>query len=136
MTFAHLSEATASSNRVFHRSRNTFNRIQNSFITNEIHDQGSFSKRYEFAIICLILFVADSSFCWAFAISTMIRHSLNYFLAQLAKKQPTRFDNDVLVKAIQYLNSLDFHKRLRIGCQDNFAHKLCSNSWNIQTLCI
>ena len=40
MTFAHLSEATASSQRVFHQSQNTFNRIQNSFVTNEIHDQG------------------------------------------------------------------------------------------------
>ena len=40
MTFALLSEATASSKRFFHRSQNTFNRIQNSFVTNEIHDQG------------------------------------------------------------------------------------------------
>ena len=43
MTFALLSEATASSQRVFHRCQNTFNRIQNSFLTNEIHDQGLFS---------------------------------------------------------------------------------------------
>ena len=40
LTFALLSEATASSQRVFHQSQNTINRIQNSFITNEIHDQG------------------------------------------------------------------------------------------------
>ena len=43
MTFAHISEATALSQRVFQRSQNTFNRIQNSFMTNEIHDQGEFS---------------------------------------------------------------------------------------------
>ena len=45
----------------------------------------------------------------------MLRHSLNHFLGQLAQKQPIRFDNDSLIKAIQYLNSLDFHKRLRTG---------------------
>ena len=44
MTFALLSAATASSQRVFHESQNTFNRIQNSFITKEIHDQGKFSQ--------------------------------------------------------------------------------------------
>ena len=121
MTFALLSEATAPSQRVFHRSQNTFNRIQNSFLTNEIHDQGKFSKRLSSKILAFhIFFIADSSFCWAFSISTMIRHSLNYFLAQLAKEQPTRFDNDALVKAIQFLNSLDFHKRLRIGCHSEF----------------
>ena len=40
MTFAHLSQATAESQRVFHRTQNTFNRIQNSLLTIEIHDQG------------------------------------------------------------------------------------------------
>ena len=40
MTFACLSQATATSNRVFHQTQNTFNRIQNTFITDEIHDQG------------------------------------------------------------------------------------------------
>ena len=49
----------------------------------------------------------------------MIRHSLNYFLAQLANQQPPRFENDLLVKAIEYLNSLDFHKRLRIGWKES-----------------
>ena len=118
MTFAHLSAATASSQRVFHESQNTFNRIQNSFITNEIHDQGKFSQITILVWTFLKLYSADSSFCWAFSLSTMIRHSLNYFLAQLAKEQPARFEQDVLVEAIQFLNSLDFHKRLRIGCQD------------------
>jgi len=64
------------------------------------------------------LFVqAKTSFCWAFAISTMIRHSLKYFLAQLEKQQPSRFNKDTLLKATQYLNdeNNDFHKRLRTG---------------------
>ena len=63
MTFAHISEATALSQRVFHQSQNTFNRIQNSFMTNEIHDQGQFSsmisslvsKRYRFLSCIFIL---------------------------------------------------------------------------------
>ena len=45
MTFACLSQATALSKRVFHQTQNTFNRIQNTFITDEIHDQG---KNYHF----------------------------------------------------------------------------------------
>ena len=40
MTFAHLSQATAESQRFYHRTQNTFNQIQNSFMTIEIHDQG------------------------------------------------------------------------------------------------
>ena len=40
MTFAHLSQATAESQRFYHRTQNTFNRIQNSLMTIEIHDQG------------------------------------------------------------------------------------------------
>ena len=63
-------------------------------------------------------FLAESSFCWTFGISTMIRHSVNYFLDQLAKERPLRFDRDMLSKAIDSLNSLDFHKRLRLGCQE------------------
>ena len=40
MTFAHLKQATAASQRLNHQTRNTFNRIQNTFITTEIHEQG------------------------------------------------------------------------------------------------
>ena len=40
MTFAVLSQATAESQRLYHRTQNTFNRIQNSLLTIEIHDQG------------------------------------------------------------------------------------------------
>ena len=65
------------------------------------------------------ILLADSSFCWAFALSTMIRHSLRYFLGQLAKEQPMRFDSDKIYKAKKFLNHLDFHKRLRIGYQSS-----------------
>ena len=40
MTFACLSQATATSARVFHHTQNTFNQM-NTFVTNEIHDQGN-----------------------------------------------------------------------------------------------
>ena len=40
MTFDCLSQATATSARVFHQTQNTFNQM-NTFITNEIHDQGN-----------------------------------------------------------------------------------------------
>ena len=33
-------QATALSQKVVHQTRNTFNRIQNTFITDEIHDIG------------------------------------------------------------------------------------------------
>ena len=40
MTFAQLSQATATYQRYNHRTQNTFNRIQNSLMSIEIHDQG------------------------------------------------------------------------------------------------
>ena len=43
MTFAHLSQATAESQRYDHRTQNTFNRIIDTFMTIEIHDQGKFT---------------------------------------------------------------------------------------------
>ena len=46
MTFDHLSQATAESERFYHRTQNSYNRIQNSFMTIEIHDQGEFSLIY------------------------------------------------------------------------------------------
>ena len=133
MTFADLSEATATLERVDHRSQNTFNRIQNSLMTIEIHDQGEIVLRevhksyssYPFNVIIpmkllkiLTKYSAETSFCWAFSISTMLRHSLNYFLRQLARERPMRYDNEKIGKALQYLNGDDFHKRLRNRFQD------------------
>ena len=45
----------------------------------------------------------------------MLRHSLNYFLLDLKRTKLNEFGMEVLGEAIQYLNSSDFHKRLRIG---------------------
>jgi len=114
MTFAQLSQATVTNQRFFHRTRNTFNRIQNSLMSIEIHDQGysQANKKLKNNI-----FLAETSFCWAFSISTMIRHSLNFFLRQLAIEKPNRYDKEKIVKAIEFLNHLDFHKRLRNSCK-------------------
>ena len=75
-------------------------------------------------------FSADSSYCWAFSISSMIRHSLNMFLRE-QKKKATDKENHAdkhnyyqkllpkrkrITLAEQYLNDYDgseFHKRLR-----------------------
>ena len=135
MTFACLSQATATSKRVFYQTQNTFNRIQNTFITDEIHDQGKnlhfpsvisrntcspavfgwFFMKTVFLTQTKQYTSADSSFCWAFALSTMIRHSVHFFLGQLTKERPMRFDSDKIYEATKFLNDLEFHKRLRIG---------------------
>ena len=46
-------------------------------------------------------------FCWAFAISTMLRQSLNLFISKLDEKL---FNKTV---ALKKLNSNDFHRQLR-----------------------
>ena len=49
MTFANLSQATAASKKVYHRTQNTFNRIQNTYMSIEIHHQGWLRvKSYDF----------------------------------------------------------------------------------------
>ena len=55
-------------------------------------------------------FSADSSYCWAFSISSMIRHSLNMFLRE-QKKKATSIGR--VTRAEKYLNGPEFHKRLR-----------------------
>ena len=49
----------------------------------------------------------ETLFCWAFAISTMLRQSMNLFISNLDEK--TFNKNDALDK----LNSVDFHRQLR-----------------------
>ena len=49
----------------------------------------------------------ETLFCWAFAISTMLRQSLNLFISKLNAKLLSK--TDVLKK----LNSIDFHRQLR-----------------------
>ena len=48
MTFAQMSQATETNQRFFHRTQNAFNRIQNSMMSIEIHDQGK-SQAYAVA---------------------------------------------------------------------------------------
>ena len=48
---------------------------------------------------------AETLFCWAFAISTMLRQSLNVFISDV--ENPNK---DV---ALEFLNSDDFHRQLR-----------------------
>ena len=47
----------------------------------------------------------ETLFCWAFAISTMLRQSLNRFIHD--------FDNQNICEALAKLNSDDFHRQLR-----------------------
>ena len=49
----------------------------------------------------------ETLFCWAFAISTMFRQSLNLFISKLNDNSFNK--NDALKK----LNSVDFHRQLR-----------------------
>ena len=83
MTFNELSAATTLGHQVHH------NTLLNSKISKEIHDQG------------------ETSFCWAFAISSMLRQSLNRYFT--ARDQ----SNPYIRNAISKLNKNEFHKRLR-----------------------
>ena len=56
-------------------------------------------------------FSADSSYCWAFSISSMLRHSLNMFLRE--RKNKYSADEKIISEAKKYLNGPEFHKRLR-----------------------
>ena len=63
--------------------------ILNSKVSKNIRDQGK------------------TLFCWAFAISTMLRQSLNLFISKLHDDSFNK--NDALDK----LNNVDFHRQLR-----------------------
>ena len=49
----------------------------------------------------------ETLFCWAFAISTMLRQSLNLFISKLNKNLSNK------TYALKKLNSIDFHRQLR-----------------------
>ena len=66
----------------------------NSKVSKFIHDQGK------------------SMFCWAFAISTMLRQSLKIFLSELKRDQHL-VDLSKQDKALTILNRNEFHKQLR-----------------------
>ena len=57
MTVDQFSQATASSKRFYHQAQETFNQIQNSMVTLEIHDQGCYNRmRYNTSLIYWDLF--------------------------------------------------------------------------------
>ena len=82
---------------------------------------------YFFHLDQIKYFSADSSYCWAYSISSMLRHSLNLFLRKLKKKYPEyRIDAELarkIVKAEKYLNDPNFHKRLRSGFKTSNCRK-------------
>ena len=78
----------------FTNSEKMHESLMNSNVSRYIHDQGK------------------SLFCWAFAISTMLRQSLKKFFGQLVEKK--LYVNLRKVKAaITKLSSTDFHRQLR-----------------------
>ena len=83
MTFNELSAATTLGHQVHH------NTLLNSKISKQIHDQG------------------ETSFCWAFAISSMLRQSLKRYFNARDQSNPD------IRNAISKLNKNEFHKRLR-----------------------
>ena len=88
MTFNELSAATTRGNQVHHHT------LLNSKISKEIHDQG------------------ETSFCWAFAISSMLRQSLKRYLkSRISIRNLPNILN--IRNAITKLKQNEFHKRLR-----------------------
>ena len=65
----------------------------------------------------------ETLFCWAFAISTMLRQSLNLFLEKLTNLQN-------MDTALQKLNSDEFHRQLRNELIMIPIPKLLSNEYN------
>ena len=62
----------------------------------------------------LFTMIGETSFCWSFAISSMLRQSLNLFLQELKLKHRNSIDYERKIKfALTLLNGNDFHKRLR-----------------------
>ena len=80
MGFDVLSAATAAGQQLENRA------IENSMVSKMIHDQ------------------AETSFCWAFAISSMLRQSIKMFFKTTGSNETT---------ALLQLNENQFHKRLR-----------------------
>ena len=104
---------------MFHQTVNA----QNSMLTKEIHDQGKIILLISIYLLLNYLnilydpslktFSADSSYCWAFSISSMLRHSLNIFLRERKKKISFPQDDEKISQAEKYLNAKKFHQRLR-----------------------
>ena len=67
----------------------------------------------------------ETLFCWAFAISTMLRQSLNLLLIKKRTKFWQTFD-----EALAKLNSNDFHRQLRNELIMIPVPKILSNEYN------
>ena len=65
----------------------------------------------------------ETLFCWAFAISTMLRQSLNLFIED-------HFNSQKKIIALQKLNSGDFHRQLRNELIMIPIPKILSNEYN------
>ena len=52
----------------------------------------------------------ETFFCWAFAISTMLRQSLNLFISKLDEKFDDKYQRYL---SLEKLNNIDFHRQLR-----------------------
>ena len=64
----------------------------------------------------------ETLFCWAFAISTMLRQSLNMLLREV--------DHEKLDEALAKLNGEDFHRQLRNELFMIPVPKILSNEYN------
>ena len=112
MTFASLSEATRQSRRIFNSTQNSLNLIQNSLVSKEIHNQGFKNESFE-NIRFINFIIGETTFCWAFAISSMIRQSLGVFLTHLRQQAVIDSVRRPLNAAHIHLISQEFHKKLR-----------------------
>ena len=93
MTFNELSAATTRVDQVHHQT------LLNSKISKEIHDQG------------------ETAFCWAFAISSMLRQSLKRYFNTLDLTNPN------ILSALSKLDKNKFHKRLRMPSMISFRFR-------------
>ena len=77
----------------------------------------------------------ETLFCWAFAISTMLRQSLNLLISKLMRKHSTKLMKKTFNKndALKKLNSVDLHRQLRnelimIPIPKNLSNEFNQNS--------
>ena len=79
----------------FTNSKKMHKSLINPNVSRYIHDQGK------------------SLFCWAFAISTMLRQSLKKFFGELVEKKLSAIRQNKVKAAITKLNNTEFHRQLR-----------------------
>ena len=105
-----LETSTASSQRLY-----AIDIVKRKVTKQSVKTRKSLNKKKPFDMFLAVSSPSvDPSF---FALSTMIRHSVNAFLGQLAQERPMRFELDKIYEATKFLNDFEFPKRLRIGYQ-------------------